>query len=160
MKAFVMASNLRGGSFKPPGYNALRTSLLEKEVANIQRLSMPIKAQWPKKGVSIVNDGWSEPQRRPLINFIAVNEGGPMFLKAVNCQGEYKDKYFVANLIKETISKVGPEDVVQVITDNAPVCQPRGILLERCIHKYFGHRVLSTLLILLLKYLCGQRHDF
>lgn len=35
-----------------------------------------------------------DSQRRPLINFMAVSESGPMFLRAMNCSGETKDKYF------------------------------------------------------------------
>ena len=53
--------------------------------------------------MSIVSDGWTNAQRRPLINFMAASEGGPMFLQAVNCEGEYKDKYFICNLLKEVI---------------------------------------------------------
>lgn len=48
---------------------------------------------------------------------MVVTEVGPMFLKAVNCEGQYKDKFYIANLIKEVITEVGP----QVITDNAHV---------------------------------------
>ncbi|XP_026383788.1 uncharacterized protein LOC113279302 [Papaver somniferum] len=53
-----------------------------------------------------------------------------MFLKAVNCQGEYKDKMFITNLLKETINAVGADNVVQVITDNALVCKSAGLLIE------------------------------
>ncbi|KAL6506145.1 hypothetical protein OROGR_024326 [Orobanche gracilis] len=54
---------------------------------------------------------------------MAVTELGPMFIKAVNCEGNVKDKFFMANLINEVIIEVGPQNVVQVITDNAPVCK-------------------------------------
>ena len=74
-------------------------------------------------GVSIVCDGWTDTQRRPIVNFMVATVSGPMFLKAINCEGEYKDKLFIANKVKETIQEVGPNNVVQVITDNAPVCK-------------------------------------
>ncbi|XP_052490785.1 uncharacterized protein LOC105793263 [Gossypium raimondii] len=51
---------------------------------------------------------------------MAVSEDGVVFLKDVNCEKEYKDKFYVETLIKDAISEVGVPNVVQVITDNAP----------------------------------------
>ena len=89
-RAFKSASQLPG--YAPLGYNALRTTLLQKEKSNIENLLKPIKKTWNEKGVSICNDGWSDAQRRPLINIMTVSESGPMFLKAINYEGETKDK--------------------------------------------------------------------
>ena len=108
----------------------LGTSLLQQEKANVERLLQPIKSTWREKGVSIVSDGWSDSQRTPLINFMAVTESGPMFLKAVDCSGETKDKVFIFGLLKEVIDEVGPDNVIQVITDNAKNCAGAGLLIE------------------------------
>ena len=62
--------------------------------------------------MSIVSDGWRNSQRRPSINFMAVSESGPMFIKAIDCSGENKDKYFIANLMKEVINEVGASNVI------------------------------------------------
>jgi len=32
--------------------------------------------------VTIASDGWSDAQKGPLINFMAISESGPMFLKS------------------------------------------------------------------------------
>lgn len=104
-----------------------------------------------------MNDGWTDPQRRPLINFIAVNECGPMFIKAVNCQGEYKDKHFIANLISETIAEVGPQNVVQVITNNAPVCRMAGLLVEAQYPQIFWTPCVVHTLNLALKNICAAK---
>lgn len=125
--SYSFAANTPIAGYKPPGYNALRTTHLQKERANIERLLLPIKQTWNEKGLSIVSDGWGDPQRRPLINIMAVTESGNMFLRAVNCEGEYKDKFHIAGLLKDAISEVGPYNVVQVITDNAPVCKAAEI---------------------------------
>ena len=61
---------------------------------------------------------------------MVISNGKPMFLKSVDCSGEIKDKYFIANLMKEVINEVGYENVVQVITDNAPNCKRVGQLIE------------------------------
>ena len=92
---------------------------MQKEKSNIENLLEPIKKTWNEKGVSICSDGWSDAQRRPLINIMVVSESRPMFLKAINCEGETKDKYFIADLLINTTQEIGPQKVVQVITDNA-----------------------------------------
>lgn len=84
INSYTMASEFNLVGYKPPTYNTLRTSLLQKERANVERLLDPIKTTWKEKGVTIVSDVWSDSQRRPLINFMAVTELGPMFIKAVN----------------------------------------------------------------------------
>jgi len=77
--------------YQPPGYNKLRT-LLANERRHVENLLKPIKNTWKEKCVSIVSDGWSDPQRRLLINFTVVIENGPMFLKALDCSDEAKDR--------------------------------------------------------------------
>ncbi|XP_028063908.1 uncharacterized protein LOC114267118 [Camellia sinensis] len=108
--AFQYAAENQIVGYVPPGYNLLRTTLLQKERANIERLLEPTKKSWDEKGLSIVYDGWTGAQRRPLINFMAACNGGAMFIKAVNCEGETKDKYHIAKLISEVIDEVGPNN--------------------------------------------------
>jgi hypothetical protein len=55
-----------------------------------------VKETWSSKGVSIVSDGWSDAQRRPLLNFLVVTEDGPMFLRAINTEGISKTKEYIA----------------------------------------------------------------
>ena len=105
-RAFKSASQLSG--YVPLGYNALRTTLLQKEKSNIENILEPIKKTWNDKGVSICSDGWSDAQRRLLINIMAVSEGGSMFLKAINFEGETKDKHFIADLLINTIQEIDP----------------------------------------------------
>ncbi|XP_030964335.1 uncharacterized protein LOC115985534 [Quercus lobata] len=116
--------------YVPLGYNALRTTLLQEEKAHIERLLKPIKDSWLENGVSIVFDRWSDPQRRPLINIMVVSDGGPVFIKAINGSGEFKDKHYIARVLKDAIKGIGHEKVVQVITDNANVMKSVGALIE------------------------------
>ncbi|XP_052109206.1 uncharacterized protein LOC107460861 [Arachis duranensis] len=121
VKAFSYAANNYIDGYIPPGYNKLRTTLLEKEKQHVERMLEPTKNSWSGKGVSIVSDGWSDPQRRPLLNFMAVTESGPIFLKAVDCSDEIKDKDYVAKQIRDVIREVGLSNVVQIVTNNAPL---------------------------------------
>ena len=152
-RAFKSASQLPG--YVLPGYNALRTTLLQKEKSNIENLLEPIKKTWNEKGVSICSDGWSDAQRRPLINIMAVSESGPMFLKAINCEGETKDKHFIADLLINTIQEIGPQKVVQVITDNAATCKVSGHIVEAKFQHIFWTRCVIRTLNLALKNICA-----
>ena len=46
-----------------------------------------------------------------------------MFLKEINCEGETKDKHFIADFLINIIQEIGLQKVVQVITDNATACK-------------------------------------
>ncbi|CAI9289025.1 unnamed protein product [Lactuca saligna] len=83
-----------------------------------------------RKGVTIMSDGWSDPTRKPLINFMATSGNGPLFLKAVNCFREVKNSFFIAELMKEVINEIGHENVVQIITDNAANCKAAGEIIK------------------------------
>ncbi|XP_023888941.1 uncharacterized protein LOC112001006 [Quercus suber] len=126
--AYVATHNILG--YLPSGYNALRTTLLQKERVHVERLLKPIKDSWLENGVSIVSDGWSDPQRRPLINIMVVSDGGPVFIKAVDGSGEFKDKHYIAGVLKDAIKEIGHEKVAQVIIDNASVMKSVGALIE------------------------------
>ena len=66
----------------------------------------------------------------PLINIIATSPKRAMFLKAEDCSGEVKDAQFIDDVIIKSIEQVDPNRVVQVITDNAPVCKVAGLIIE------------------------------
>ena len=89
-----------------------------------------IKLSWPTSGVSIVSDGWTDPARHPIINFMVSSLNGPVFMKAVDTLGEYKDAQFMGELFIKVVEDVGVESCVQIITDNAPVCKAAGMIVE------------------------------
>ncbi|CAN7119656.1 unnamed protein product [Brassica rapa subsp. narinosa] len=109
-RSYQFAAENKIDGYVPPGYNKLRTTLLQKERNNVERLLVPFKSTWKERGVTIVSDGWSDPTRKPLINFIATSGSGPIFLKAVNCFGEVKDRFFISGLMKEVINEVGHQN--------------------------------------------------
>lgn len=153
----MFACNNALGGYSPPSYNKLRTTLLVQEKTHVERLLNPLKSTWPVKGVSIVSDGWSDAQRRPLLNFLAVTEDGPMFLRAINTEGEIKRKEYIAEKMIAVIEDVGPKNVVQVITDNAANCRAAGLIVEqRYSHIFWTPCVVHTL-NLALKNICAAK---
>ncbi|XP_076892310.1 uncharacterized protein LOC143544012 [Bidens hawaiensis] len=157
-RAFEFAATNKIEGYIPPSYNKLRTTLLQKEKENAHKLLEPIRLSWKEKGVSIVSDGWSDPTRKPLINFMATSGNGPLFIKEVNCFGEYKDKFFISNLMKEVINEIGHENVMQVITDNASVCKAAGeLIMSEFPHIYWTLYAVHTL-NLALKIFCSPKN--
>ncbi|KAJ6810180.1 uncharacterized protein M6B38_158170 [Iris pallida] len=131
VRSLEFAANNMIPGYLPPGYDQLSTSLLESEKSRIEDLSEPVRAMWKKKGVSIVADGWSDPKRKPVINVIAVSDGEPMFLNAVDTEGEAKDESYIADVLIKAIQEVGNRNVVQVVTDLTPKCRAAGLLVEK-----------------------------
>ncbi|GJM87358.1 hypothetical protein PR202_ga03304 [Eleusine coracana subsp. coracana] len=122
-EAFCFAASHSLPGYQMPGYNKLRERLLCEERGHINTLMTTTKSIWQSKEVTICADGWTDPQRRPLINFVAVSGNSAMFLKADNCEGQVKTKEYIADKLKSIIEKVGRHNVVQVITDNAANCK-------------------------------------
>ncbi|XP_026436701.1 uncharacterized protein LOC113334729 [Papaver somniferum] len=145
-------SNIVG--YIPPSAQRLSTKLLEEEKRNVDKMLIPIKSGWKRNGVSIVSDGWSDNNSRPLINFMGVSSSGPVFLKAVDTSGNYKDAAYLASLFKNTIEEVGVKNVVQLITDNAPVCKAAAMQVENTFKHIFWTPCVAHTLNLALKDLC------
>ncbi|XP_050387509.1 uncharacterized protein LOC126803822 [Argentina anserina] len=85
---------------------------------------------------------------------MAACESGPMFLRAENCERESKDKHFISDLLIDTILEIGPQHVVQVITDNASNCKVAGAIINaRFPHIFWTPCVVHTV-NLALKNIC------
>ena len=154
--AYAATHNIPG--YIPPRYNALITTLLQKERANIERLLKPIKDSWLANGVSIVSDGRSDPQRRPLINIMATLDGAQVFIKAIDGSSKFKDKHFIGVVLKDAIKKIGHEKVVQVITDNASVMKFTIALIEGEYPKIFWTPCVVHTVNLALKNICATKN--
>ncbi|XP_052621660.1 uncharacterized protein LOC111883784 [Lactuca sativa] len=158
LRVFQFAANNKIDGYVPPGYNKLRTTLLQKEKDNVHKILEPLRSTRKEKGVTTVNDGWNDPTRKPLINFMATSDNGPLFLKAVNCFGEIKDKFYIVELMKEVINEIGHQNVVQIITNNATNCKAVGEIIESQFpHIYWTPCVVHTL-NLALKNICSPRN--
>ncbi|KAE8793328.1 hypothetical protein D1007_32029 [Hordeum vulgare] len=159
-ESYNFIANNELGGYAPPEYNALRTTCLAKEKKYVGRMLEPLKSTWPLKGVTIATDGWSDPQRRPILNFMAVAESGPMFLKAINTEGEVKSKQFIFEKMKEVVEDIGYENVVQVITDNASNVKGAGLMIQAKYNNIYWTPCIVHCLNLVLKDICDPKmHD-
>ncbi|XP_028060347.1 uncharacterized protein LOC114263958 [Camellia sinensis] len=140
--------------YTPPSYDRLRTTLLSQEKAHVNRLLQPIRDSWNKKGVSLLSDGWSDRQRRPLINVMASSAGGAMFVKAIDSSGIVKDGEYVASLFIKAIKEVGEANVVQIVTDNTSNYKHARLSIENKYPHIFWTPCVVHSLNLALKSIC------
>ena len=126
----VRAINTAPAGYKGPNYEKVQTDLLKKEKGLVEDILAPIRASWGSSGFTVVSNGWIDTRHRPLINIIATSPKGAMFLKAEDYSREVKDAQFIANVLIKSIEQIGPKKVVQVITDNAPVCKVAGLIVD------------------------------
>ena len=152
---FAASHSLDG--YCPPSYDKLRTTLLQQERAHVETLLDRTKSVWPEKGVTICSDGWTDVQRRPLINFIAVCETSPMFLRAINAFGEEKTKEYIAEKLVAVVEEIGPKNVVQIITDNAANCKGAGLIIQQKYDNIFWTPCVVHTLNLALKNICAAK---
>ena len=119
--------------YKAPNRRKISSTMLTDEVDAVDKFIASFKEEVVKHGVTIMSDGWTNVQNRPIINFIAAANNSCIFLNALDTSGEVKKGAFIACEISKSIESYGMENVVQVITDSAPNCVAARNILE---HQY------------------------
>lgn len=131
----VTGINRAPAGYKAPSYDKARTVLLDECVRDVEKGLTSVKDTWYTQGCSIVSDGWSNVKHEPLINVIAANSRGAVFMKATNFSGVEKTGPAIAEYLLEAIDSIGPNNVLQVVTDNAANCKAAGKEVEK-VHKH------------------------
>ena len=108
--------------------------------------------------VSIVSDGWSNPQRRPLINIMVVSNGGPVFIKAIDGSNEFKDKHYIAGVLKDAIKEIEHEKVVKSSLIMLYMIRATGALIEGEYPKIFWTPCNVHTLNIALKNICATKN--
>jgi len=120
-----------GSSYQVPFDYLIRTTLLEKEYSKVSRRVDEFHSDHLTRiGGTIVSDGWSDAQRHPLLKFLLITPSGATYIKSEDSSGEVKDAAYVAKHMCEAIDQVGPENVVQVITDSAANCKAAWTIIS------------------------------
>ncbi|KAI3816967.1 hypothetical protein L1987_10752 [Smallanthus sonchifolius] len=123
--------------YKPPSCEKARTVLLDECVRDVEKDLTPVKDTWYTQGVSIVSDGWTNVKHSPLINVLAVNCRGAMFMYAEDFLGVEKTGVAISKFLLGAIETIGPSNVLQVVTDNAANCKAAGREIEKVYNHIF-----------------------
>ena len=89
---------------------------------------------------------------------MVVTDSGPMFLKSINAFDEIKDKDFIVRHMRDVVMGVGPNNVVQIITDNAAVCKAAGMPIELEFPSIYWTPCVVHTLNLALKIICAIKN--
>ena len=109
-----------GCEWEGPSSETLRTRELQKEKICIEHQLEFLKETWKKYGCSILCDGWSDVRQRNVYNVLVSSCKGTMFWKAIDASGAgvKVTSAFIYSHIRDVIMEIGPDYIVQVITDN------------------------------------------
>ncbi|KAL8532011.1 hypothetical protein ACS0TY_008567 [Phlomoides rotata] len=109
-----------GPGFKALSFHEVRVPCLAKAVSQVEEdYITSCRAEWSKYGCSVMVDGWTDKRQRTLINFLINSPRGLVFIESVDASEYAKTGEKMCELIDRIIVKVGVENVVQIITDNA-----------------------------------------
>ncbi|XP_042499775.1 uncharacterized protein LOC122077957 [Macadamia integrifolia] len=105
--------------------------------AEIMQYVSNIKATWGITGCTIMSDSWTDIKKRSWVNVIAYSPGGAVFFKCIECGINRLTSTFLFNEISDVIEEVGPNNVVQFISDNGSnFCSCGEMLTEKWRHMY------------------------
>ena len=108
-----------GPGFQPPSDDLLREKLLEQEYARTKSLMQERQAEKLKNGCSVMTDAWSDRKRRSIMNLCTNCAEGTEFISSKEMSDVSHTSEVIFELVDKAIDDLGPENVVQVVTDNA-----------------------------------------
>ena len=80
--------------------------------------------------MSTVSNGWKNVKGKPLISVLDVSINGAIFLSTYDYSLKFKTAINIAEPLLETIERIGPYNVIQLITDNVANCKAVGEIIE------------------------------
>jgi hypothetical protein len=121
-----------GPGYRGPSYNELRGPLLQGEKVDCTKRLGELRESWEITGCTVMSDGWTDGKGRSILNFLVNCPRGTMFIKSIDASAYVKDAQLLCELLDNFIQEIGPQYVVQVITDNAANYVVAGkLLMER-----------------------------
>ncbi|CAN6854292.1 unnamed protein product [Brassica oleracea] len=112
-----------------PTQPSIKASIQSKEKVHDADLAVVLWSTWANIGCTLMGDGWKDTRKRPLINFLVYCLKGVIFIKSVDASDIYTNAENLCNLFSEMVEMVGLDNVVHLVTDNAPNYKALGKLL-------------------------------
>nr|XP_018626576.1 uncharacterized protein LOC108945274 [Nicotiana tomentosiformis] len=116
---FIEVVGQYGPGMKPPTYHEVRIPCLKKEAEKTNEIVEEHKVQWQTNGCSIMMDKWTTKNEKMVINVLVNYPRGSVFLESYDASDSSTNSDKMFNLFEKTLLKIGKENVVQVVTDNA-----------------------------------------
>ncbi|XP_039811854.1 uncharacterized protein LOC120674800 [Panicum virgatum] len=91
---------------------------LSENVEEIKKEINKWKQEFPEYGATIICDSWTGISRNSVINFLVYCNGMMYFWKSIDVTGKIQDHRLILKEITIVLNDIGPEDVIQIVTDN------------------------------------------
>ncbi|XP_071699672.1 uncharacterized protein [Rutidosis leptorrhynchoides] len=118
-KLMMEAVGQFGPTIETPTRYELGEPLLKKEINRTKGVLKQYEDEWKATGCSIMTDAWTDRKRRSIMNLCVNSKLGTVFLSSKESSNVAHTKEHIYDYIESCIVQVGPENVVQVVTDNA-----------------------------------------
>jgi hypothetical protein len=92
---------------------------LREEVDNTKEMLKDHEKEWIKTGCSVMTDAWTDQERRSIMNLCVNCSIGTSFVESKEVSDESHTGELIYQYVDGFIEKIGPQNVVQVVTDNA-----------------------------------------
>ncbi|XP_009775009.1 uncharacterized protein [Nicotiana sylvestris] len=126
-----------GPGMKPLTYNEVRIPCLKKEGEKTNKIVKEHKVQWQTYGCSIMMDKWTAKNEKVIINVLVNSPRGSVFLESYDASDSSTNSNKMFNLFEKTLLKIGKENVVQIVIDNASENKKAGDILKGVFLKHF-----------------------
>nr|KAJ0227626.1 hypothetical protein LSAT_V11C100033800 [Lactuca sativa] len=145
-----------GTGLPPPNRYSLSETLLNREVERTKNLSKRNEEEWKEIGCSIMNDAWSDRKRSSIMNLCVNSKIGTTFLSTKESSSEAHTSQHIYDYVEFCIQQVGPEHVVQVVTDNMTNNMGDAKLLKEKIPTIFWSSCATHTINLMLEGIGGR----
>jgi hypothetical protein len=126
-KRFVEALRRAPKSYRLPNQRILGGRLLDRAYERAVAHTMSGVEKAAQTGGTLVTDG-ATVRKKPMLNYLFVTTQGAFYMGTEDVSedlaaGARKDADFIFEGIDAMIQKIGPENIVTIITDGASACQ-------------------------------------
>ncbi|KAL0217177.1 hypothetical protein RCL1_007660 [Eukaryota sp. TZLM3-RCL] len=121
---------IHGRNYKLPKRTKFSTTVLKNTKTSISADISVVSKSFHDHGFSLLTDSWTNVNGATIINVLFANTQGSIFHKLIECKTKLTG-LFIYTEMKEIIEHIGPEKVVQIVTDNgANFINARKLLLR------------------------------
>ncbi|XP_042483901.1 uncharacterized protein LOC122064255 [Macadamia integrifolia] len=116
---FVKCTSRYGPSVPIPSYGTLRGRIISEARKDLEKYAEEVKFSWKQTGCTFMSDSWTDLKKRSFLNVIGYSPGGALFLKSEECSHARLTASYIFDILDREIQSIGPNLVVQLISENA-----------------------------------------
>ena len=120
-----------------PSLYEIKNKYVDMEYKDMKDYMNPQREKWKTYGCAIMCDGWTDPMKLSIINFMVYCKRNTIFLKFVDASDNIKDNKYIYGLLKDVIKDVGEANVMQIVTNNGSAFVKAGKLLMKKYNLYW-----------------------